>query len=194
MTDFPEMRRQEINEGNLSRDALTAVNCVRSSLFTSYGLRRDSKLLFYQAQSKKLILIEGDKLRYMGPNERSISILLSMSIKKLLSGDLEENPESSPGITIINNDIVPSIINQENSLVLYQKLEGLDLRTVKFTEGTVLVCKLNPEMNVENATDLFGTHARNMIGVKLDDEAEKAILLTNIEIDRRNAQLAGLSF
>jgi len=192
MTEFPEMRRQEINEGNLSRDALTAVNCVRSSLFMSYGLRRDSKLIFYQAHSGKLILIEGDKLRYMGPNERSISILLSMSARKLLSGDLERNLESSPGITIIKNDIVPSIIRQENSLLLYQSREGLDLRTVKFTDRTVLVCKLNPEMIIEDVIGLFGKHTHNMIGVKLDDEAEKAILLTNNEIDRRNVQLTGL--
>ena len=186
MTEFPEMSRKEINEGNLSRDALTAENCVRSSLFTSYGLRRDSKLIFYQAQSGKLILIEGDKLRYMGPNERSISILLSMSAKKLLSGDLEQNQVSSPGITIVKSDIVQSIIRQGNSLLLYQSREGLDLRTVKFTERTVLMCRLNPEINLESIINSFGTRTENTLRVKLDDEAEKAILLTNVEIDRRN--------
>jgi tRNA pseudouridine-54 N-methylase len=186
MTEFPEMSRQAINEGNLNQDALTAVNCVRSSLFTSYGLRRDSKLIFYQAQSDKLILVEGDKLRYMGPNERSISILLSMSAKKLLSGDLEQNPVSSPGITIIKNNIIPSIIRQEKYLLLRQSREGLDLRTIKFTENTVLICKLNPKINLENVIDLVGTQTGDMLGVKLDYEAEKAILLANVEIDRRN--------
>jgi tRNA pseudouridine-54 N-methylase len=188
MTEFPEMRRQEIDEGNLSPDALTAVNCVRSSLFTSYGLRRDSKLIFFEIQSNRLILIEGDKLRYMGPNERSISILLSMSIKKLLSGDLERNPESSPGITTIKSNVIPSIIREENSLLLYQSREGLDLRTVKFTEKTIFICRLNPKMNIENVIHLFRTHTQNMLPIKSEDKAEKAILLTNIEIDRRNAQ------
>jgi tRNA pseudouridine-54 N-methylase len=188
MREFPQMKRQEIDEGSLRQDALTVVNCVRSSLFTSYGLRRDTKLILYQdKRDKEVILIEGDKLRYMGPNERSISILLSMSIKKLLSGDLERNPESSPGISIIKNDIISSILHQDSSLLLYQSSEGLDLRTVKFTERTVLICKLNPETNLGNAIQLLGTDTQNMLQVKSEDEAEKVILLANIEIDRQNA-------
>jgi len=181
------MKRRDIDEGTLSRDAITVVNCVRSSLFTSYGLRRDSKLILYPlARDEKLMMIEGDKLRYMGPNERSISILLSMSAKKLSSADLLQNPESSPGITTSKKDVVPSLIRQENPLMLCQSDEGLDLRTLKFTENTVFICRVNRELNLERFIHLFENETRNLFRVKSEDEAEKAILLTNIEIDRQH--------
>jgi tRNA pseudouridine-54 N-methylase len=188
MTEFPEMSRQKIDEGTLNRDALTLVNCVRSALFTSYGLRRNSNLILYSLdRSEEQIRIEGNKLRYMGPNERSISILLSMSVKKLFSEDLEENSVSSPGMTIIKKDFVLSIRGIENSLFLYQSREGLDLRTVEFTEKTVFICKLNPEISLEGITHMFGTDARNILQVKSEDTAENAILLTNNEIDRKHS-------
>lgn len=187
MTGFPEIRRQEIDKGTLNRDALTVVNCVRSSLFTSYGLRRDSNLILYPLdRSDELIRIEADKLRYMGPNERSISILLSMSAEKLLSEDLDRYSVSSPGITITKKDFVSSIGVTENSLLLCQSREGLDLRTVEFTERTVFVCKLNPETNLEDIVHLFGTDTRNILRVKSEDDAENAILLTNNEMDRQH--------
>ena len=180
------MERREIDEGTLSQDAIAVVNCVRSSLFTSYGLRRDSKLILYPlSRHDKLIMIEGDKLRYMGPNERSISILLSMSAKKLSSADLRQKPESSPGITTLERSVVSSLIRQENCLLLYQSDEGLDLRTIKFTENTVFICRLNRELNLESFIHLFRNETQNMCRVKSEDEAEKAILLTNIEIDRQ---------
>jgi tRNA pseudouridine-54 N-methylase len=131
-------------------------------------------------------MVEGDKLRYMGPNERSISILLSMSAKKLSSAELGRNPESSPGITTLKKNVVSSLVRRENSLLFYQSDEGLDLRTIKFTENTVFICRLNRELNLESFIHLFGNETQNMCRVKSEDEAEKAILLTNIEIDRQH--------
>jgi tRNA pseudouridine-54 N-methylase len=189
MSTFPEISRQEIDKGTLSGEALRVVNCVRSSLFTSYGLRRDSNLILYPVdQGEKLIRIEGEKLRYMGPNERSISILLSISAKKLLSRNVVHDQVSSPGITIIKKDLLSSIGGRENSLLLYQDREGLDLRMVKFTEGTVYISTLSTEMGLQEIFRLFRIDPGNYFQVKADYEVEKMILLLNNEIDRQSAQ------
>jgi tRNA pseudouridine-54 N-methylase len=189
MSRFPEISRQEIDKGTLNREALTVVNCVRSSLFTSYGLRRDSNLILYPVdQGEKLIRIDGEKLRYMGPNERSISILLSISAKKLSSRNVTEDQVSSPGITITKKGLLSSIGGIENLLLLYQGREGLDLRMVRFTEGTVYISTLGFEMGLREIFRLLRMDPINSLQIKADYEAEKIILLLNNEIDRQNAQ------
>jgi tRNA pseudouridine-54 N-methylase len=189
MSRFPEIGRQEIDRGTLNREALGVVNCVRSSLFNSYGLRRDSNLILCPVdQGNKLIRIEGEKLRYMGPNERSISILLSMSANKLFSRSVTQDEVSSPGITILRKDLLSSIGGKEDSLSLYQSQEGLDLRMIKFTERTIFISALNPEISLQEIISMFRLDPSTPLRVRADYEAEKMILLINNEIDRQHAQ------
>ncbi len=189
MSRFPEIGRQEIDRGTLNREALGVVNCVRSSLFTSYGLRRDSNLILCPLdQGGKLIKIEGEKLRYMGPNERSISILLSMSARKLFSNNVTQDEVSSPGITIFRKDLLSCIGGKENSFSLYRSQEGLDLRMIKFIERTIFISTLNSEISLQEIISMFRLDPSTPLRVRADYEVEKTILLINNEIDRQHEQ------
>jgi tRNA pseudouridine-54 N-methylase len=189
MSRFPDIGRQEIDRGTLNREALGIVNCVRSSLFTSYGLRRDSNLILCPLdQVGNFIRIEGEKLRYMGPNERSISILLSMSAKKLFSRNVTQDEVSSPGITICRKGLLSYVRCKENSFSLYQSQEGLDLRMIKFTERTIFISALNPEMGLQEIISMFKLDPSTPLRVRAHCQAEKTVLLINNEIDRQCAQ------
>jgi tRNA pseudouridine-54 N-methylase len=139
-------------------------------------------------QGGNLIRIEGEKLRYMGPNERSIAILLSMSAKKLFSRNVTQGEVSSPGITIFRKDLLSYVRCKENSFSLYQSQEGLDLRMIKFTERTIFISALNTEIGLQEIISMFKLDPSTPLRVRADYEAEKTILLINNEIDRQRAQ------
>lgn len=184
MEEFPEISRQQIDIGAMRREAITLVDCVRSSLFTSHGVRKDVNVVVYPLEpGGRLIRIDGEKLRFMGPDERSISILLSMSAERLMSRRVG-NEVSSPGVTIVNKGKPSGRING-NSLVLSQSSEGSDLRRITFVGSTTYVCALDGEWRFGDIGSFVNTDPPAPIAVKSAGQIEKTILMMNNEIDRQ---------
>ena len=105
MEGFPKIDRHEIDEGSINQEAVTLVNCIRCSLFTSNGIRKDVNVILYPLHSsERFMLVEGEKLRYMGPDERSISILLSKGAQKLDSMGISEEV-TSQGIRTVRKNL-----------------------------------------------------------------------------------------
>jgi len=182
---LPKIDRQEIDKGTMKREAITVINCVRSSLFTSYGLRKDVSVIVYPLDpGDTLIRIEGDKLRYMGPDERSISVLLSIPAKKLLHETVKKSEVTSPGITLVKGTLADIIRCVDNPLILYQQSDGQDIRKIKFGDRTVYLGSLDPGMDLDENVISSTKGVKSHIGVT-DIECEKMVLLLNNEIDRR---------
>jgi tRNA pseudouridine-54 N-methylase len=177
--------RQEIDKGKMKREAITVVNCIRSSLFTSYGLRKNVNVVIYPLDpGNTLIRIEGDKLRYMGPDERSISVLLSIPAEKLLHETFKKPEVTSPGITLVDGTPASIIRYVKNPLILYQHPNGHDVRKIRFSDGTVFFGSLDPRMDPEENIILSTKGVKLPIGVT-SIQCEKMILLLNNEIDRK---------
>jgi len=181
---LPKIDRQEIDKGKMKREAITVVNCVRSSLFMSNGIRRDVNVMLYPLDpGDTLIRIEGDKLRYMGPDERSISVLLSIPAKKLLHETVKKSEVTSPGITLVKETPAGIIRCLDNPLILYQQPGGQDVRKIKFGDRTVYFGSLDPRMDLQQNVISSTKGVKSHIGVT-DIECEKMVLLLNNEIDR----------
>ena len=181
---LPRIDRQEINKGTMKREAITIVNWVRSSLFTSYGVRRDVNVILYPLDPGDILIrIEGDKLRYMGPDERSISVLLSIPFKDSLCETVKRPKVTSPGITLVRESPAGITRSVENPLVIYQCLDGQDVRRIKFGDRTVYFGSLDRGMDLEESGVLPAKIDKSPIGVT-GTKCEKTVLLLNNEIDR----------
>lgn len=186
MEEFPEINRREIDRGVMSQDAVTLADCVRSSLFTSRGVRKDTKVIVYPLGSKsRLIRIEGDKLRYMGPDERSVSILLSMSATRLAT-EGTGNEISSPGITVVRKSESLAGLKGD-SLVVFRSSEGSDQRAVRLGENVACLCALDCERGFGDIGDFLEVNGKSPIAVKTHAQIDKAILIMNNELDRQYA-------
>jgi tRNA pseudouridine-54 N-methylase len=187
MEEFPSITRREIDSGTLRREPVDLVNSVRSSLFASRGVRRDVNVILYPMEPKlRMIIVSGEKLRFMGPDERSISILLSISGQRLMSEGTGRE-FSSPGVTVVNKS-EPFVRIGDKSLVLKQGSDGTDLRRVKFTENTLYVSALNGEWRFGDAGSLLKESALATFAVRGPSQTDRTILMINNEIDR---QLSG---
>jgi tRNA pseudouridine-54 N-methylase len=185
---FSGIDRQEIDKGTMKRETIAIVNCIRSSLFTSYGLRKDVSVLLYPFDpGESLVKIEGNKLRYMGPDERSISMLLSVPVNKLLYGDIKDSEVTSPGITVVKETPATMIRSFDNPLVLYPRHDGQEVRTIKFLDKTVYIGSIDPIMDLEDDS-LFPTKGVKCPVGSIGMQCEKVILLLNNEIDRKTGE------
>lgn len=181
---LPRIDRQEIDRGTMNREAITVVNSVRSSLFTSYGVRRDVNVMLYPFDPGDILIrIEGDKLRYMGPDERSISALLSIPSKKLISGTVEKSEVTSPGITLVRGNLADIAGCAESPLVIYQQSDGEDIRRIKLGDKMVYFGSLDHGADLNESAILPANSVKSPIGVT-GRQLEKTVLLINNEIDR----------
>ena len=184
MEEVPKITRNEIDYGLMRREALTLVNSIRSSLFTSHGVRKDVKLILYPLEPKqRMIRIDGEKLRFMGPDERSISILLSMSAERLISGRAGEEV-SSPGVTIINKNKYQVGIN-DDMLIINQSSDGSDLRRVQFTGNMTYICALDREWRFGDIRSFVEESPIPAIALNSASRTDLTILMMNNEIDRQ---------
>jgi tRNA pseudouridine-54 N-methylase len=182
---LPRVDRQEIDRGTMNREAITVVSCVRSSLFTSYGVRRDVNVILYPLDPGDILIrIEGDKLRYMGPDERSISVLLSIPSKDLLCETVKKSKVTSPGITLVRENPAYITGSIENPLVIYQRSDGQDIRRIKISNKMVYFGSLDYEADLDESGVLPANSLKSPIGVT-GTQCEKTVLLINSEIDRR---------
>jgi tRNA pseudouridine-54 N-methylase len=181
---LPRIDRQEIDRGTMNREATAVINCVRSSLFTSYGVRKDASVVLYALDPGDILIrIEGDKLRYMGPDERSISMLLSIPSKNLLSETINKTKVTSPGITLVRGNPADITRCVENALVVYQRSDGQDVRGIKFGDRMIYFGSLDQGADPDDNGILPVNSVESPIGIA-GMQCEKTILLINNQIDR----------
>jgi tRNA (pseudouridine54-N1)-methyltransferase len=79
--------------------------CVNTSLFLSHGMRRDVEVylvLLGPPNPPKTVLLSGEKVRYLSPDERSAGSLIKKALD-LPAGD--EFRESTPGVYVRNGGL-----------------------------------------------------------------------------------------
>ncbi len=113
--------KEDIDRGLITNQLDLLCNCIRFALFISDGVRRDTKTIVFDPDFNKIIVIDGFKLKYMGPDLRSISLLMVKAFNKL-KNDLKKHVyQSTPGIYIIPQSIIEYLTNiaKTNSIIYY---------------------------------------------------------------------------
>jgi tRNA (pseudouridine54-N1)-methyltransferase len=104
--------------------------CVNSALFLSHGMRRDVNVhlvLQGEPDPAKVVRFNGEKLKYLNPDERSSGSL----IKKALEKDaIEYETQSTPGVYIRRAGL-EQLLNEFSEAgrdIYYLKEDGEDIR------------------------------------------------------------------
>jgi len=121
--------KKEIDKGAITEYLNQLCECVRASLFLSHNIRRDVNVLFYDIIGEYIISINGAELKYMGPDLRSISLLLLKA--KLKTGELRYKKKifSTPGIVLEKRSVVDFLKSKydlEKDQILYYATDGTE--------------------------------------------------------------------
>ena len=183
-TESLSVTKSEIDRGSVSNLIADVCRCVRATFILSHALRKDAQLLIFDGADKG-IMMDGERLKYLGPDERSTAIL----IMKALETRKEHNRsfcESTPGI-FVGCNLEESIfkIIEEKVDVFFPKDSGQNLRNVDIGKNILAILPLRGELDSKGNKFLERCNAKGVRFSKGDFIADSAILLLNNEIDRR---------
>ncbi|MFX0154316.1 MAG: hypothetical protein ACFE9Q_07290 [Candidatus Hodarchaeota archaeon] len=95
--------KYDIDSGKTPLEIYKLCSCIRETFCLSYAIRKNNILYLYFQEEFILIKFEGSKLRYLGPNERSLALLLLKALNKAKNSQSnyrDQWEKSTPGIYV----------------------------------------------------------------------------------------------
>ncbi|MBC7085577.1 MAG: tRNA (pseudouridine(54)-N(1))-methyltransferase TrmY [Methanomethylovorans sp.] len=200
MQDFIIIGHKATTSGNFSLNDMPGsagrmdilCRCLNSVFFLSHDLRRDVQahlLLLGNPNPPRVIRFNGEKLRYLNPDERSAGAL----IKKALESDNISFLEtcSTPGVWIREANL-QTLLNEfvkDGRKIFYCREHGEDIRTIaeKIKNGVfILGDHVGLTEDEENLVLEKSTHIISVGPLSL--HADHCIILIHNELDRLMAR------
>lgn len=109
--------KKDIDKGNTPPNIYQVCSCIKEAFCLSYAIRKNNNLFLYFKEERTLLKFQGNKLRFLGSDERSQALLLMKAldkVKNLSSFEKEKWIKSTPGIFV-------NSFKSEISIVLFLK-------------------------------------------------------------------------
>ena len=159
------------------------VRSIGASFFLSRDIRRN--VVFYAIlmggnTAPKTLMVRGDEVRYLNPDERNIAALIRHALLK------PSGPEwrmASPGIYIREGGLVELLPELENIVIL--KEGGEDIRGAPMPHNPTFVLSDKEEFRPEELEALRSRAVAELSLGPLSYHTEHAIVIALNELDRR---------
>ncbi|MEZ5333741.1 MAG: tRNA (pseudouridine(54)-N(1))-methyltransferase TrmY [Methanolobus sp.] len=198
MKDFVIIGHKALTEGGFSLNDLPGsagrmdilCRCVNSALFLSHGMRRDVNVhlvLLGEPDPGKIVRFNGEKLKYLNPDERSSGSL----IKKALEKDaIAYETQSTPGV-FIRRAGLEDLLNEFKEAgrdIFYLREDGADIREydgLKPDAVFVLGDHLGVTEEEEAIIDSVAKQTLNIGPISL--HSDHCMIIIHNELDRKEA-------
>lgn len=198
MKDFVIIGHKALTTGDFSLNDLPGsagrmdilCRCVNSGLFLSHGMRRDVNVhlvLLGEPDPGKIVRFNGEKLKYLNPDERSSGSL----IKKALAKDaIEYETQSTPGVWIRRAGLKELLdeFKDAGRDIYYLREDGADIQEYKELNADAVFI-LGDHMGVneeeEEMIDKVATCTLNIGPISL--HSDHCMIIIHNELDRREA-------
>lgn len=185
---LPLLTKKEINKGDYPSNLSEIASVIRNVFLLSNKIRKENNLIifcsdqFNQDCRSLIILLEGNKLRYIAPDERTtifilqkvLGVALELSTKKIYQKDIKkfknnEWANSTPGISIKRSEFIEiwELFNTDTMILLNIIFENrelsdeiskniasnLEIISMKMNNSTAILLNLNN--NLEFNEDLL---------------------------------------
>ncbi|MEL7663803.1 MAG: tRNA (pseudouridine(54)-N(1))-methyltransferase TrmY [Methanosarcina mazei] len=163
--------------------------CVSSSLFLSFGMRRDVNvhlLLLGEPEPGKIIRFEGLHLRYLNPDERSSGSLIQKALLKNAAG---QDIRSTPGVWTRTGDLNSLLASFEGRTLLYLREDGKDFREIaREIQDPVFILGDHTGVTEEEEKQLLEAGAQVISVGPISLHSNHCITLIHNELDRVEAE------
>jgi tRNA (pseudouridine54-N1)-methyltransferase len=158
--------------------------CINSSLFLSHDLRRDVDtyaVLLGEPNAPVTVRFNGEKVRYLSPDERSAAALIKKALEKGAPSMGED--ESTPGVYISRRSFAEVVEGLDNIVYLHE--EGEDIRNVGLQGDETFVLSDHQNLTPEEEAVLEKRGAKRVSLGKRLYHADHCIVMVNHELDLR---------
>ena len=148
--------KKQIDKGLTPQKVYELCSCIRETFCLSYSIRKNNNLHVYFQEENLLVSFIGNKLRYLGPDERSQALLLLKALNKVRGIDAikeTDKMESTPGIYVIK-------FLKDSSFIHYFKsiIEGniyLIINDIESIKEDLAVQTLNEEKELVEESNFY---------------------------------------
>ncbi|WMW24621.1 tRNA (pseudouridine(54)-N(1))-methyltransferase TrmY [Methanolobus sediminis] len=198
MKDFVIIGHKAMTSGDFSLNDLPGsagrmdilCRCVNSALFLSHGMRRDVNVhlvLQGEPDPAKIVRFNGEKLKYLNPDERSSGSL----IKKALEKDaIEYEIQSTPGVFIRRAGLEELLkeFNEAGRDIYYLREDGEDIREYSELNADA-VFVLGDHMGVtEEEEEMIDKVAKCTLNIgPISLHSDHCMIIIHNELDRKEA-------
>ena len=162
--------------------------CINSVFFLSHDLRRDVQahlLLLGEPNSPRLIRFNGEKLRYLNPDERSAGALIKKALELNNISSLETR--STPGVWVREADLQTLLdeFARDGRKIFYLREDGEDIRHIaEGTKDSVFVLGDHLGLTGDEENLVLEMSAGTISLGPLSLHADHCIILIHNELDR----------
>lgn len=162
--------------------------CINSVFFLSHDLRRDVQahlLLLGDPNPPRVIRFNGEKLRYLNPDERSAGALIKKALELNNISSLETR--STPGVWVRQADLRTLLdeFTGDGRKIFYFREDGEDIRNIaKGIKDGVFILGDHLGLMEEEEDLVLGMSAGTISVGPLSLHADHCIILIHNELDR----------
>ncbi|TFG16107.1 MAG: hypothetical protein EU531_07645, partial [Promethearchaeota archaeon] len=193
--------KEDIDQGRTPLDVYKICSCLRNVFCLSYNIRKGNIFYIYIMNKDLMVKFDGKKLKYLGPDERSQSLLLIKALN--ISHQREYNNQdgwikSTPGIFIkklphyknpedfynsLPNEILITFSNKNNSIFDIMEISP---NILKQLEDWLFIFNSDINSNANGILSYRLSQNKNILNFKLPtiEAIEDKILYINFQIDR----------
>jgi tRNA pseudouridine-54 N-methylase len=191
--------KSDIDKGKTPLEIYELCSCIRESFCLSYSIRKGNNLYLYFQNEQILIHFIGEKLRYLGPDERSQALLLKKAInlaRQYENLTYKDWLQSTPGIFVRgfkNSNIfytfLNSILREISYLLLDNEIDSLIFNNQNLGNLTDLLFIIPTYTISKDNSDVFGLFQK-LKNIKCKNLSkiegiENKILYINFQIDQQ---------
>lgn len=202
LENLTNYNKKDVDQGKIPSDVYIICSCIRNVFCLSYSIRKDNIFYLFITKRNLIIKLDGKRLKYLGPDERSQSLLLNKALNLSNQTYNMKNQldwiKSTPGIFIQNFpsekslvDILISITNKNFAIfngnnILFTDFIKISPKNLKQLERSFLIFPsyLNNHNNFEIFYQL--NEKKTILNFKIPyiKSIEDKILYINFQIDR----------
>lgn len=154
---IPNYSKKDIDCGKTPKIVIRLCLCLKEAFFLAYKIRKYIDFYIFIEEGEILIKFKGSQLKYLGPDERSQSLLLEKALKKAQSIGYSYSKtfiKSTPGIYVKKVKFKKFIQNQEDVQTFFvlnlfhkEQLKEIEviynIKKINNHKNSIFICFLN---------------------------------------------------
>ncbi len=161
ISQLPSFSKRDIDAGNTPPLVYEVIEACRCAFSLSHAIRADVNFALDILQENLFLLYRGERLRYLGPDERSQALLLGKAVDLGRSLAIGQSKQSTPGIHVWKGGYEANLagVLGKNGIILRPGAAPLNANEVLALDSFIagVGCEVPPNLSASgNHIDLVG--------------------------------------
>ena len=157
VVDTPRIELKQLNRGFVDQTVSTLSACIRAAFFLSGGIRRNTVVYILAKGEGYTLKLVGSELKYLGPDTRSIVILLMRMQRELNKQTKGKKTRSMRGCYICeNSDMVETLRRLAANQVIFPTTSGEAIEKIKLGRNVNAIIPIRYPFTISEKNKLFG--------------------------------------